>query len=128
MIQNKSAPGSTPQIPYRIYKIKNPENNLELLYAGYERAVSLGLKIDMQHYDLAHEDIFYSASKIPVEDVLDSIFYAFNCDMPGEFTEYGLGLSDVIALRFEGENRIFYCDYIEFREIDGFFPENEDEK
>ena len=60
----------------------------------------------------------------PVGALLEQVFDRFNVERPADYTGFSLSVSDVVALKHDGEVSYHYCDTIGFRTLDGFMPEN----
>ena len=56
---------------------------------------------------------------------LDSLFQTFNISRPGDFCGHSLSVSDVVALKQDGQVSYHFCDSIGFKELPSFNqPEN----
>ncbi|MBR4231715.1 MAG: DUF4316 domain-containing protein [Oscillospiraceae bacterium] len=59
----------------------------------------------------------------PVGAVLEQVFDRFNVDRPADYTGFSLSVSDVVALKHDGEISYHYCDTIGFKKLEGFIPD-----
>ena len=103
---------------YEIYQVKQGSEYRDFRFEPYKRIQAAGLEIDSNNYEQkysAHLDF-----KGTTEQKLDGIFHQFNLDRPADFTGHSLSVSDIIALRQDGEVTYHYCDGVGFQELPGF--------
>lgn len=76
-----------------------------------------------EHYDPIYTGDLLDAGKTP--EKLESLFQTFNISRPGDFCGHSLSVSDVVALKQDGQVSYHFCDSIGFKELPGFNqPEN----
>ena len=78
--------------------------------------------------DPANYEAVYTCEVCPDKDtsrILENFFYIFNEDRPTDFTGHSLSVSDIVALKLDGEVSYHYCDSVGFKELPSFQrPEN----
>lgn len=72
-------------------------------------------------------DLVYSGS-LPEGKGLDDIFTEFNIHHPADFTGHSLSVSDIIAIKFEGEITAHYVDSFGFENLPEFAQAIEDKQ
>ena len=76
-----------------------------------------------EHYDPIYTGDLQDVSKTP--EKLESLFQTFNISRPGDFCGHSLSVSDIVALKQDGQASYHYCDSVGFKELPGFNqPEN----
>ena len=62
---------------------------------------------------------------MPIPELLEQQFQIYNTDRPDDFTGHSLSMSDIIAVKRDGEVSYHYVDTFGFREVPNFQrPEN----
>lgn len=59
------------------------------------------------------------------EAMLESLYSCFNMDRPQDFRGHSLSVSDVIALKLDGQVTCYYTDSFGFEKLPDFLPRNE---
>ena len=76
-----------------------------------------------EHYNPIYTGDLLDGGKTP--EKLESLFQTFNISRPGDFCGHSLSVSDVVALKQDGQVSYHFCDSIGFKELPGFNqPEN----
>ena len=57
---------------------------------------------------------------VPNNEILEELFQTFNLSRPQDFEGHSLSVSDVIALKRNGEVSVHYVDSIGFKDLQGF--------
>ena len=57
---------------------------------------------------------------VPQAELLEQLYQKFNCARPQDFEGHSLSVSDVIALKRNGEVSVHYVDSIGFKDLQGF--------
>lgn len=57
---------------------------------------------------------------MPNNEILEELFQMFNLSRPQDFEGHSLSVSDVIALKRNGEVSVHYVDSIGFKDLQGF--------
>ena len=76
---------------------------------------------DPEHYEVTYyADLPAMWRDVPNNEVLEELFQVFNLSRPQDFEGHSLSVSDVIALKRNGEVSVHYVDSIGFKELPGF--------
>ena len=99
---------------YAIYQLK-ADAPADLLFSEWDR---LEAAPDRANYDPIYTDklLDYGDTK----EKLEALFQMFNIDRPGDFFGHSLSVSDIVALKQNGEVSYHYCDSVGFRELPDF--------
>lgn len=104
-----------PEKEYRIYQWKkDAEDRREYSFMPYDVLVSMGVEINVSHYDLIYEN------RIRKSATLDDIFEIFNLDHPNDFKGHSLSVGDVVAFLENGKWNAFYVDSFGFQQLEDF--------
>ena len=61
----------------------------------------------------------------PVTDILNQLYHQFNAEHPADFHGHSLSVSDVVALKTDGQTHYFFVDSFGFQPLDHFIqPES----
>ena len=76
---------------------------------------------DPEHYEVTYyADLPAMWQDAPNNEVLEELFQVFNLSRPQDFEGHSLSVSDVIALKRNGEVSVHYVDSIGFKDLPGF--------
>ncbi len=76
---------------------------------------------DPEHYEVTYyADLPAMWQDVPSNEVLEELFQVFNLSRPQDFEGHSLSVSDVIALKRNGEVSVHYVDSIGFKDLQGF--------
>ena len=76
---------------------------------------------DPEHYEVTYyADLPAMWQDVPSDEVLEELFQMFNLSRPQDFEGHSLSVSDVIALKRNGEVSVHYVDSIGFKDLQGF--------
>ena len=76
---------------------------------------------DPEHYEVTYyADLSAMWQDVPNNEVLEELFQMFNLSRPQDFEGHSLSVSDVIALKRNGEVSVHYVDSIGFKDLQGF--------
>ena len=76
---------------------------------------------DPEHYEVTYyADLPAMWQDVPDNEVLEELFQMFNLSRPQDFEGHSLSVSDVIALKRNGEVSVHYVDSIGFKDLQGF--------
>lgn len=107
---------------YAIYQLRDDGSCDELHWRSIAELQKRGLTVDRQHYNLIYADDLIQYPGKSVFEVLNDIFYTFNRDHPDDFHGHSLSVSDIVAIRHEGQLSCFYVDSWGYKEIPEFLP------
>ena len=103
-----------PEPVMAIYQLKETAP-YELLFESYDR---LDNPPSRENYDCVY--VREVNPHLPVHDVLEQQFQIYNTGRPDDFTGHSLSMSDIVALKRDGEISYHYVDTIGFREVPNF--------
>ncbi len=107
---------------FALYQIKD-EAEETIRFMNMEWMQTHGLPIAHSNYDLIY------AAPLDIEgneeSVLENLYSRFNLEHPADYHAPSLSVSDIIAIKKDGEISCHYVDSIGFREIVGFLSDNE---
>ena len=92
-----------------------------LLFASMRELNRRGKTPDPEHYEITYyADLPAMWQDVPNNEVLEELFQMFNLSRPQDFEGHSLSVSDVIALKRNGEVSVHYVDSIGFKDLQGF--------
>lgn len=90
-------------------------------FASMRQLHRQGKQPNAEHYEITYHAELPAASKSTSTNVLlEELFQQFNIDRPQDFMGHSLSVSDVVALKRNGEISAHYVDSIGFKELPGF--------
>ena len=106
-----------------IYQLLPDDSLRDHLFTSLGELEKMGHSVERQHY----EPIY--AMKIPTvetkpDQILEGIFHQFNMNRPDDFRGHSMSVSDIIALKVNGEVSFHYVDSFGFKRLDGFLRDN----
>ena len=108
---------------YAIMQLKEGEETRPMRFLSYEALQRSGNQPKIDRYELV-----YVAPLLPYKDqntLLDEIYGKFNIAHPADFYGHSLSVSDLVAIRANGQVSCHYVDSIGFKELPEFLkPEN----
>ena len=76
---------------------------------------------DPDHYEVTYyADLPAMWQDVPNNEILEELFQMFNLSRPQDFEGHSLSVSDVIALKRNGEVSVHYVDSIGFKDLQEF--------
>jgi len=105
---------------YAIYQLRDDGSCDELHWQSIADLQKHGQAVDRQHYNLIYADELNQYPGNSVFEVLNDLYYRFNHEHPDDFHGHSLSVSDVVAVRHEGQLKCFYVDRWGFTEIPDF--------
>ena len=107
------------QDSYAIYQIKDDSKGREYLFMGMEYLKKQGISAEYDDYQMVYSDV------LAENETLDSLYEKFNIRRPLDFKGHSLSVSDVVALKKDGEISAHYVDSFGYTELPGFFFQRE---
>ena len=108
---------------YAILQLKDEEETRPMQFISYATLQKSGDTPDIDHYE-----VVYVAPLLPYKDqntLLDEIYEKFNIAHPADFRGHSLSVSDIVAIRTNGQVSCHYVDSIGFVTLPEFLkPEN----
>ena len=106
---------------YAIYQLRDDGSCDDLHWMAMSDLQKAGHSVERQHYALVYADELNQYPGKSVHEVLNDLFYRFNHEHPADFHGHSLSVSDLVALRHEGQLQCFYVDRWGFAEVPDFF-------
>ena len=82
----------------------------------------MGKEPDIDHYEVVHlgnlPANLVSQEQIPIQ--LEALYETYNLDLPEGFTGHSLSVSDVIALKLQGQISCHFVDSVGFQQLPDF--------
>lgn len=103
-----------PERTYKIYQLKNGEENHDYRFESLNRLRKYGLKLEPERY----EEVYNGVMK-PGEG-LEDLYSKFNVNRPDDFKGHSMSVSDVVVINENGQDHAYFCDDIGFREVSEF--------
>ena len=102
-------------------QLRHDEKNLDERFASMRELHRRGKTPDPEHYEVTYyADLPAMWQDVPNNEILEELFQMFNLSRPQDFEGHSLSVSDVIALKRNGEISVHYVDSIGFKELPGF--------
>ena len=106
---------------YAIYQLRDDGSCDDLHWMAMADLQKAGHSVERQHYALVYADELNQYPGKSVHEVLNDLYYRFNHEHPADFHGHSLSVSDMVALRHEGQLQCFYVDRWGFAEVPDFF-------
>ena len=110
-----------PQDAVVIYQLKPGEETRDLRFEGYN---NLRRAVERENYDAVYTGELPQMPKAGLVDLLEMLYTKFNLNRPADFTGHSLSVSDVVAVRRDGQVSAHYVDTYGFVRLDDFLREN----
>ena len=111
------------ELAIMIYQIL-PESKLYVYqFMPLEQLKAHGVPLDRQSYEPIYAMTVPTTETSP-EKLLEDTFHVFNTNRPTDFKGHSPSVSDIIALKLNGEVSFHYVDSFGFKRLDGFLPDN----
>ena len=105
---------------YVIYQLRDDGSCDDLHWLAMADLQKAGHSVEKQHYALVYADELNQYPGKSVHEVLNDLYYRFNHEHPADFHGHSLSVSDMLALRHEGQLQCFYVDRWGFAEVPDF--------
>ena len=110
---------SDSQDRYAIYQIRDDGKGREYLFMGTEYLKGQGFSVEYEDYQMVYSDV------LGENETLDSLYEKFNIGRPLDFKGHSLSVSDVVAIKRDGEVTAHYVDSFGYTELPEFFHQKE---
>ena len=112
---------------YMVMQLRHDEKILDERFASMRELNRRGKTPDPEHYEVTYyADLPAMWQDVPNNEVLEELFQMFNLSRPQDFEGHSLSVSDVIALKRNGEVSVHYVDSIGFKDLQGFLDKQPD--
>ena len=98
---------------YMVMQLRHDEKIFDERFASMRELNRRGKTPDPEHYEVTYyADLPAMWQDVPNNEVLEELFQMFNLSRPQDFEGHSLSVSDVIALKRNGEVSVHYVDSI----------------
>lgn len=106
---------------FAIYQVRrdDPEN---VRFMNLDWLQSHNLAVDRKNYDLIYTAPLHGTGS--TMEQLERLYEQFNLYKPVNFHSLSMSVSDIVAIRQNGQVSCYYCDSVGFTEVPGFLPDN----
>ena len=109
------------QDAFVLMQLRAEDDFFDERFASMRQLHRQGKQPNVEHYEITYHAELPAASKsTPTNVLLEELFQQFNIDRPQDFMGHSLSVSDVVALKRNGEMSAHYVDSIGFKELPGF--------
>ena len=106
---------------YMVMQLRHDEKIFDERFASMRELHRRGKTPDPEHYEVTYyADLPAMWQDVPNNEILEELFQMFNLSRPQDFEGHSLSVSDVIALKRNGEVSVHYVDSIGFKDLQGF--------
>jgi hypothetical protein len=130
---------------FAVYQLKSVSSNDDIVFMNSQFLDSKNLQVDASRYSFRYSDDLHSVNQtlrekadtiaekdntkpdynFTTEQKLDCIYEQFNFRKPDDYHSRSVSVSDILAIRQNGELSFHYVDSIGYKEIPNFIvPEN----
>ena len=106
---------------FAIYQVRrdDPQN---VRFMNLDWLQSNNLAVDRKNYDLIYTAPLHGTGS--TMEQLERLYEQFNLHKPVDFHSPSMSVSDIVAIRQNGQVSCYYCDSVGFTEVLGFLPDN----
>ena len=109
-----------PEDGFAIYQLGRGNGAEDIRFMDMEYLSRKGIAVQRSNYDQVYAaPMAFEAGK-DAQDHLNDLYFRFNCDHPQDFRGHSLSVSDIVALKRDGQVSCHYVDRWGFKEIPGF--------
>ena len=106
-----------------IYQLLPDDSLRDHLFTSLGELEKMGHSVERQHYEPIYAMTIPTVETKP-DQILEGIFHQFNMNRPDDFRGHSMSVSDIIALKVNGEVSFHYVDSFGFKRLDGFLRDN----
>ena len=104
---------------FAILQLNHSEEARKMSFMSYDFIESQGNNPEINFYELIYTGPIYTTADNP-NVICENLYMKFNIDRPEDFRGHSLSVSDVIALKRQGEINYYFVDSFGFKELPGF--------
>ncbi|MBQ7923408.1 MAG: DUF4316 domain-containing protein [Clostridia bacterium] len=113
---------NNPKDAYAIYQLTDTPDTIPLRFMGMDWLEQKDIPVEKSNYTALYTG---DLSPQPITmGTLEQVYEDFNLHRPADFTGHSLSVSDVVALKQNGQISYHYCDHIGFKELPDFGKES----
>ena len=99
---------------FAIYQLRDDESLRDYHFASIAELKKNGLYIDRENYNRVYRGRLHKG------ETLEDLYERFNINHPSDFKGHSLSMSDIVAIRQEGQITAHYVDRIGFADVPDF--------
>ena len=120
MYQKDASFLNMPEDGFAIYQLGRGNGAEDIRFMDMEYLSRKGIAVQRSNYDQVYAaPMAFEAGK-DAQDHLNDLYFRFNHDHPQDFRGHSLSISDIVALKRDGQVSCHYVDRWGFKEITGF--------
>ena len=104
---------------FAILQLNHTEEARNMSFMSYDFIESQGNNPEINFYELMYAGPIYTTAD-NANVICENLYMKFNIDRPEDFRGHSLSVSDVIALKRQGEVNYYFVDSFGFKELPGF--------
>ena len=104
---------------FAILQLNHTEEAKKMSFMSYDFIESQGNNPEINFYELMYAGPLYTTAD-NANVICENLYMKFNIDRPEDFRGHSLSVSDVIALKRQGEVNYYFVDSFGFKELPGF--------
>lgn len=103
-----------------IYQLKHTPENRDISFTGLNHLEKIGKTVGRNNYDLIYSCRVNLAGIRSMPAFLESVYEKFNIRRPKDFEGHSLSVSDIVAVKKDGQITAHFVDSIGFKELPQF--------
>lgn len=109
-----------PEDGFAIYQLGRGNGAEDIRFMDMEYLSRKGIAVQRGNYDQVYAATMAFEAGKDAQDHLNDLYFRFNYDHPQDFRGHSLSVSDIVALKRDGQVSCHYVDRWGFKEIPGF--------
>lgn len=105
---------------YAVYQLKMSPHTHDLLFESFDNLMAHQLAVDRMNYELVYTGTLDDRTPNDTSALLEDLFYRFNMEIPSDYHGHSMSVSDVVALKINGNVQCFYTDSMDFQFLPDF--------
>ena len=114
---------ANPADAFTIYQLRHHESTHDHRFMAMSQLQAAGLTVERTNYEVVYAGVLHQTSGKAVPELLNDIFYRFNIERPEDFHGHSLSVSDIVALKVDGNVTAHYVDRYGWQELHGFLSD-----
>ena len=102
-----------------IYQLLPDDSLRDYQFTPMRELKEMGHAVEREHYEPIYA-MTVPGTETKQDQLLEGIFHTFNVNRPDDFRGHSLSVSDIVALKANGEVSFHYVDSFGFQKLDGF--------
>lgn len=107
---------------FAIYQMRDGDDLARIRFEGMDWLKSVGETVKRENYELVYTAPLPEAGS--TDAALEALWYQFNNDHPADYHHPSMSVSDIVAVKRDGEVSCHYVDSFGFTKVEGFLGDN----